>query len=182
MTRSIPSARPAAVLNAIATLRRRLDSASTVATESDTATGWTDAMPRWIALAVAYTDFNGTAATTATKTVTTLPPGAVWTQERIDVATTFVSAGSIWRMTIAVPTGGASAGGTAKAPDVTTPDALAQRAANEYVVSDPAGVCDVVISIDSGGGDLATTLTQGSATVNILASVPGSTSDTLPHA
>lgn len=144
-------------------------------------TGWTDAQPRWIKYTVPYTLFTGTVATTATTTVATLPPGTVWTQERIDVATTFVSLGGIWRMTIAVPTGGAAAGGTAKAPDVTTPDALAQRAANEYVVSDPAGVCDVVISIDSSGIDNASTLTQGSATVNILVSVPGSTADALPH-
>lgn len=180
MSRTPESVRPDALRQSLADLRRRVDSAS-AAVATAVVTGWTDAQPRWVAYTVPYTLFTGTVATTAVTTVATLPPGTVWTQERIDVGTTFVSLGATWRMTIAVPAGGASAGGTAKAADVTTPDALAQRSANEYVVSDPAGVCDVVISIDSSGVDNASTLTQGSATVNILVSVPGSTLDTLPH-
>ena len=143
----------------------------------------TDNTPRWIALPVPHTLFTGTVATSVDSApIASLPPGTVWTAERIDVDTTFVSAGSIWRMTIKVPTGGASVGGVPKSPDVTTPDAIGQLAADEHVFSDPAGVCDVVINIDSSGGDTADQLTQGSVTVHLLVSVPGSTADSLPHA
>lgn len=141
----------------------------------------TDNVPRWIALSVDYTLYTpSTGLTTVDVTITTLPPGTVWTAERIDVDTTFVSAGSIWRMTIKVPTGGASVGGVPKSPDVTTPDPIGQLAADEHVFSDPAGACDVVINLDSGGGDTADQLISGVATVHLLVSIPGESTSTLP--
>jgi hypothetical protein len=142
----------------------------------------TDNVPRWVAIDVPYTLFTPTVNTTIDVTLTTLPPGAVWTMERIDVGTTFVSAGATWRMTIKVPVGGTSVGGTPKGPDITTPDAFALRIADQVVASDPAAACDVTVNIDSGGFDTANQLTQGVVTVHLFVSVPGSNASDLPPA
>lgn len=181
MSRIPPSTRPDALRLALANLRRRVDSAATVAAETAVVTGWTDAIPRWIKLEVPYTLFTAAAATPASATVTTLPPGTIWTAARLDVGTNYVSTGPIWRMEVEVPTGGAAIGGTPKNPDVTTPDSLSLRSSDQQVFSDPAGTCDIVVTIDSGG-DTSDLLTQGAVTVNLLVSTPGATTDDLPHA
>lgn len=183
MSRFPNSVRPDAIRLEFAALRKQIAAANATAAANTRTVGLTDNIPRWIALDVLFSDFTGTVATTVDSApITTLPPGTIWIGERIDVGTTFVSAGSTWRMTIKVPVGGASIGGTAKAPDVTAPDPLSQLVADEFVTSNPAGVCDVIINLDSGIGDTANQLTQGAATVHLFVSVPGSTSDTLPHA
>ena len=65
---------------------------------------------------------------------------------------------------------------------MTTPDSIAQQAAAHYVATDRTGPCVVVAELTNGGADLATTLTAGTATIHLLLSVPGATTDTLPHA
>lgn len=182
MSRFPESTRPDAIrlrTKALSDRIKQLESAPTA--ESETIiTGWTDAQPRWIALTVPYTLFTPSVGMmTVDVTITNLPPGTVWTGERIDVVTTFVSVGGIWRMTIKVPVGGTSVGGTPKGPDVTTPDPFAQLIADEFAASDPAGACDVTINLSSS--DTADQLTQGVVTVHLLVSIPGAITDTLPH-
>jgi hypothetical protein len=144
-------------------------------------TGWTDAQPRWIALPVAHTLFTGTAATVVDAVLTELPAGTVCTHQWVEPGTLFVSAGDTWRMSIVKAAPIYSAGGSPKAVDVTTPDAIDQQHAAEYIVSDSAGANDWYVRIETGGVDTANLLTQGTATMHLLVSVPGAITDDLPH-
>jgi len=165
----------------IATLDRAVASIVTTASTA-TVTGWTDAQPRWVKYPVTRTDFSA-AATTVTITLDTLPAGVAWTQVWVEPVTNFVSTpgGSIWRLSADVPATGATAGGSPKSVDVTTPDALAQQAASWYVQCNNSGAATVTATIDSGGGDNANNLSSGSANIYLLMSVPGATTDDLPH-
>lgn len=144
-------------------------------------TGWTDAMPRWIALPVPHTLFTGTAATVVDAVLTNLPAGTICSHQWVEPGTLFVSAGDIWRMSVLKSPPIYSAGGTPKSVDVTTPDAINQQHAAEHIVSDSAGANDWYVRIETGGVDTADLLTQGTATIHMLVSVPGATTDDLPH-
>lgn len=181
MTRIPDSVRPDAIRLALANLTARIKELEAEQAAATVVTGWTDAQPRWVAYAVDYSDF-ATAATTVDYVVGSLPAGTIWTHAWIEPGTNFASPGlSTWRMGPLVPTNGATITGTPKTTDVTTPDTLSAQGAAWFVVSDPASAQDLTIEIDSGGGDNGNQLTAGTATVHLLLSVPGATSDDLPH-
>lgn len=158
--------------------------ARVVVLETATPTGWTDAQPRWVAYPVTYTGFTG-AALSVTITIATLPAGVSWTQVWVKPGTLFVSTNNppmdVWRLGVDVPATGATAGGATKTVDVTTPDALAQQAASWYVQCDTSGTATVTATL-ANGTDNANTLTAGTATIYLLLSIPGATTDALPHA
>lgn len=184
MSRFPESVRPDALRLRIKQLNDRIKEleAAPAASSATVVTGWTDAQPRWVAYSVDYTDF-ASASTIVDFTVASLPAGTTWTAAWIEPTTPFASTGlSTWRMGPLVPTNGATVAGSPKTTDVSTPDTLSQQAAAWFVISDPASAQDLIIEIDSSGGDNGTALTAGAATVYLLLSVPGSTSDDLPHA
>lgn len=155
--------------------------ARVVVLETATPTGWTDAQPRWVAYPVTYTGFTG-AALSVTITIATLPAGASWTAVWVKPGTLFASPTvPIWQLNVDVPATGATASGAPKTVDVTTPDALAQQAASWYVQCDTSGTATVTATL-ANGTDNANTLTAGTATIYLLLSIPGATTDALPHA
>jgi hypothetical protein len=147
-----------------------------------TVTGWTDALPRAVKYPIDYTQFKATAATIVNVTLDSLPAGLRWTHVWIEPVRSFVSAGLfVWRGSVVIPATGATAGGSPKSVDITTPDALSQQAASWFVQCDNSAPVTLEAQIDSGGTDTADLLADGSANIYITLSVPGSTADDLPH-
>jgi hypothetical protein len=145
----------------------------------------TDNVARWIALPVAYTDFV-TAATTVQFTIANLPAGTQWTAVWVEPGTLWESPSNppiaVWRLGVNVPATGATAGGSPKTVDMTTPDSLDLQAADWYVVTNRSGPCVVVAELTNGGADTADLITQVTATIHLLVSVPGSSANDLPPA
>lgn len=181
MSRFPESVRPDALRQSLADLRRRVDSAS-AAVATAVVTGWTDAQPRWVRVTKQYTDFADPGSVVAV-VLGNYPAGTVFTHVRINPTTIFAT--TLTNAVVAeaiVPTNGALADGSTKTVNLAVSPPLADQAATIYMLGDPDAASDFKLEISISGGETGNDLIAGVVAVDMLLSVPGATTDDLPHA